>query len=164
MAGLNVGEDHRGVSQVVAVALLIAVTVTLAVGAGAILTGTSGELHEPASADVSVSEATFTASSECAGGSEPEVALDVTLSYLQRVDAIYVLADGGSKQVVWSDPGAEDVGTTKRVANEVPGNGGVDVDIGGGGDVAICVGDEETFRFYAESDGETTLLETYTVD
>ncbi len=164
MAGLNAGGDRRGVSQVVAVALLIAITVSLAVGAGAMLTGTSETLHEPASADVSVSEATFTASSECAGGSEPEVALDVTLSYLQRADTVYVLADGGTKQVVWSDPGPGDVGTTKRVANEAPGNGGVDVDIGGGGDVAICVGDEETFRFYAESDGETTLLETYTVD
>ncbi|MEF8841239.1 MAG: archaellin/type IV pilin N-terminal domain-containing protein [Haloarculaceae archaeon] len=88
MAGLNAGGDGRGVSQVVAVVLLIAVTVTLAVGAGALLTGTTEELHQPASADVSVSETTSTTSSECAGGSEPEVALDVTLSYLDRAESI----------------------------------------------------------------------------
>lgn len=153
---------RRGVSAVVAVALLVAVTVVLAAAAGALLTGASDELHRPPSADVSVAEATFAESSDCPGGA-PEVALDVTLSYLERADAIYVIADGGTKRVVWSAPDAGDVGTTQRIANEAPGNGGVDVDIGGGGDYAICVGDEETFRFYAESDGETTPLETYTV-
>jgi hypothetical protein len=126
--------------------------------------GTVRRLRPPtgrrASADVPISEATFTTSSECPGDA-PEVALDVTLSYLERVETIYVIADGVPEQVLRSPAGGVDVGTTRRVADESAGTADVD---GGGGDVAIPVGDEETFRFDAANDGQTTLPGTYAVD
>jgi hypothetical protein len=96
------------------------------------------------------------------GGSEPEVALDVTLSHLQRADAIRVIADGGTGRVVRSDLGPEDVGTTRRVADEPPGNGAstwTSATVR-----SPSAGQEETVRFYAAHGGETTLLRTYNVD
>jgi FlaG/FlaF family flagellin (archaellin) len=150
---------------VIAVVLLVAIVVVLAASVSVYLLGFGGEVSEPPGAAVSVERTTFTTSSECNGGSDPEVALDVTLVAFQRADTIYVRADAGPKKVIWSDPGPADVGTTKRVANEATGNAaGVDVDIGGGGDVAICPGEDVTFRFYAEYDGQTLALQEIGLD
>ena len=33
------------------------------------------------------------------------------------------------------------------------------VDFGGGGDIALCPGDPAVFEFYAETDGQTTILQ-----
>lgn len=152
--------DDRAVSPVIGVVLLVAVTIVLGTGAATLLFDTGEELHQPPSAAVEITETTFTQSEDCPG--PEEVAIDVTLTQLQRATTIYVIADGGQKQVLWDAPGRADVGATKRVANEAVGNGGTDIDIGGGGDVAICPGDEETFRFYADYDGQTLLLQKYT--
>ena len=152
----SVSGSDRGVSTVIGTVLVVAITVLLVASVAAFLLGFGGEVSEPPSAAVTVEQTTFTTSSECSG---PEVALDVTLAAFQRADTIYVRADGGDKKVIWSDPGPGDVGTTKRVANEVVGNAGVDVDIGGGGDVAICPGEDVVFRFYAEYDGQTVSLQ-----
>lgn len=150
----------RGVSPVIGAILLVALTVVLAAGAGLLLANADDELRGSPSAAVEVTDATFTESEDCPG--PEEVAIDVTLTQYRRADAITVIADGGETETVWADPGGDDVGTTKRVANEQVGKGGTDVDIGGGGDIAICPGDGETFRFYAESDGESLLLRTHT--
>lgn len=147
----------RGASSVIAVVLLVAIVVLLAASVGVYLLGFGEEVSEPPSAAVGVERTTFTFGSDCPG---PELALDVTLTVLQRAETIYVAADGGEKKVIWSDPGPGDVGTTKRVANEVTGTAaGVDVDIGGGGDFAICPGDDVTFRFFAEYDGQTVSIQ-----
>lgn len=154
--------DDRSVSPVIGVVLLVAITVVLAGGVAALLLDSGDELHQSAGAALTVEEARFTDSEDCPG--PEEVAIDVTLSQFQRADTIYVIADGGQTETLWADPGGADVGTTKRVANEAVGNGGTDVDIGGGGDIAICPGDKETYRFYADYDGQTTLLQTYTTN
>jgi len=151
--------DDRGVSTVVGVVLVVGITVLLVASVATFLLGFGDEVSQPPSAAVTVEQTTFATSSECNGGSAPELALDVTLAAFQRADTVYVRADGGEKEVVWSDPGPEDVGSTKRVANEMVGNAGVDVDIGGGGDVAICPGDDVVFRFYAAYDGQTVSLQ-----
>lgn len=156
----RLGNDARAVSPVIGIVLVTAITVVLAVGVAALLLDTGDELHQPPAAAVEISETTFTESEDCPG--PEEVALDVTLTQFQRADTVYVIADGGQKETLWADPGPADTGVTKRVANEAPGNGGTDVDIGGGGDIAICPGDEETFRFYASYDGQTQLLRKYT--
>lgn len=156
----SISEDTRGVSPVLGVVLLVGITVVLAAVTASVAFGSGGKLHEPPSAAVDITEATFTQGQDCPG--PRELAVDVTLSQLQRADTIYVLADGGNKEILWADPGPGDVGTTKRVANELVGNGGTDVDIGGGGDIAICPGDRETFRFFVDYDGQTLLLQKYT--
>jgi FlaG/FlaF family flagellin (archaellin) len=144
------------VSPVIGVVLLVGITVVLAAVVGVAVLGAGERLHQPPSAAVEVTETTFTQSEDCPG--PEEVAIDVTLTQFQRATTIYVIADGGQKEVLWAAPGGTDVGVTKRVANEQVGNGGTDIEIGGGGDIAICPGDKETFRFYADYDGQTLLL------
>lgn len=154
--------DDRAVSPAIGVVLLVAITIVLATVVGVAVLGAGEELHQPPSAAVEITETTFTQNEDCPG--PEEVAIDVTLTQFQRATTIYVIADGGQKEVLWATPGGADVGVTKRVANENVGNGGTDVDIGGGGDVAICPGDRETFRFYADYDGQTLLLRKYTTN
>ncbi|MFB6159685.1 MAG: type IV pilin [Haloferacaceae archaeon] len=155
------GADGRGVSPVVGVILLVAIAVVLATVTATLVTGAGDDLHESPRLAVRVEETTITEGEDCPTASV-EVAVDVTLTRFHRADAVYVVADGGVTKDVWSDPGSDTVGATRRVANEALGNGGVDVDVGGGGDTAICPGDRETFRFFARYDGQTLLLRKHT--
>lgn len=150
-------------SSTIAVVLLVAIVVLLAATTFALATGFSGDLREPARATVTVERTTldFGGASECAG--PEEVAVNVTLTTFERADAIYVVVaeEGGeNRKTLWDDPTGDDVGTTLTLANEVTGPQ-VDVDIGGGGDAAFCPGDSATFRFYAEYDGQTTVLQRF---
>jgi hypothetical protein len=93
-----------------------------------------------------------------------ELTVDVTLENLQQADRIYVIVTSEGDETLrtlWDDPSGENVGETITLANELTSGTPVDVDIGGGGDVALCPGDSATFEFYAETDGQTTLLQRF---
>lgn len=153
----------RGVTSTVGTVLLVAVVVIIAATVGAFATGYADELREPSLASVSVERTTvdFGAASECSG--PEEVVVEVTLDNLQQADRIYVIVTSEGDETLrtlWDDPSGENVGETLALANEVTGPN-VDIDIGGGGDVALCPGDSATVEVYAETDGQTTILQRY---
>jgi flagellin-like protein len=157
----------RGTSSVVGTALLVAVVVVVAAGTMAYLTPIADDLHEPPQLALSVEETTITTGAEycSAYGTNKEIAFEVTLTQFTQADEIYVIVheEGGkTKKTVWADPGPDDVGTSKLLANEVT-SGPVDVDLGqdGGSDIKICPGEDLTLRFYAKQDGETLALQRY---
>jgi flagellin-like protein len=157
------GGRDRGVTSTIAIVLLIAIVVLLSATVFAVATGFTDDLREPARATVTAERTTlnFGAASECAG--PEEVAVNVTLTSFDQADTIYVIVadEGGEdRKTLWDDPSVADVGTTLTLANEVTGPQ-VDVDIGGSGDFAFCPGDAATFRFYAEFDGQTTILQRF---
>jgi hypothetical protein len=151
----------RAVTSTVGTVLLVATVLLVSVTVAAFATGYADELREPSLAAVETEQTTvdFGGDSEC-GGPE-EVVVEVTLTQLQQADRIYVIVtDEGDERLrtLWDDPGSADVGETLVLANEVPGPE-VDVDVGGGSDYALCPGDRATFEFYAETDGQTTILQ-----
>ena len=156
-------------TSTVGTVLLVAVVVLVAATVGAFATGYADELREPSLASLSVERnavdfAEYGTSGECPTGGDVELTVDVTLQSYQQADRIYVIvaSEGDeSLRTLWADPSAENVGETLTLANEVTGGTPVDVDIGGGGDVALCPGDSATFEFYAETDGQTTILQRY---
>jgi FlaG/FlaF family flagellin (archaellin) len=155
------GSADRGVSSTVGTVLLVATVVLVSATVAAFATGYADELREPSLAAVEAESTTvdFGGDSECDGPRETVV--EVTLTQLQQADRIYVIvASEGDEQlrVLWDDPGSSDVGETLVLANEPPGSN-VDVDFGGGGDFALCPGDPAVFEFYAETDGQTTILQ-----
>ena len=155
------GSADRGVSSTVGTVLLVATVVLVSATVAAFATGYADELREPSLAAVEAESTTvdFGSASECDGPRETVV--EVTLTQLQQADRIYVIvASEGDEQlrVLWDDPGPNSVGETLVLANEPPG-ANVDVDFGGGGDVALCPGESAVFEFYAETDGQTTILQ-----
>jgi FlaG/FlaF family flagellin (archaellin) len=168
----------RGVTAVTGVIILVAVVVILSSVVFAFSSGYTDELSEPARVSLSVSQTTISDSNYINENGPPdgcdslegpsELAVDVTLSYLDRADEIYVIVNdegGKRKKVVWDDPSSSDVGTTKTLANEVTAMPGVDVDVGDPGSstggYALCPGDDATFRFYARYDGQTLTLQRF---
>ena len=166
------GTFDRGVSSVVAVVLLVALTVVLA---GTVLLNfgpVTGGLHEPSLAVVSaeqttIEDATHIDENECSNLSgHRELAVEVTLRQLHQADVIYVIvaSEGGEeKKVLWADPSSSNVGETLTLANEVTASDAVDVDIGkpSGSDTAYCPGESATFSIYAEYDDRTSLLQEF---
>lgn len=164
---MSVKKDSKGgrkgteaVSSTVGTVLLIAIAVILAafVGNAALNYLEDGGSDPPPVVGITVEQKNVDigADSECSG--DEEVALDVTLVDYTRAEKIFVAAEGGRDHLVWSNVDNSSVGKTKRLMNEPVGVGGTDVDIGGGGDIALCPGDEETFIFYAEWRGERTVV------
>jgi flagellin-like protein len=152
--------DDRGLSSTVGTVLLIALAVLLAgfVGAAALDYWEQNRSNPPPVVGISVEEKAIDIGSDSDCPGPEEVALDVTLVDYVRADRIYVAAEGGRDHLVWSNVDRSGVGETKRLMNEPVGVGGTDVDIGGGGDYSLCPGDKETFVFYAEYNGERTVV------
>lgn len=157
----RVGMD-RGLTPVVGAALMIVIVVILSAMIAILVTDLGNELgtdtERNPNVGMTVDEVVLTGTGDC--GTGEELALDVTLDIVTRADEIYVRADGGSGQVIWSNPSAS-IGSTKRVANENTGTHGVDVDIGGGGDDCIAPDDDVQFVFYATYDNETKVFKTW---
>ncbi|ESS06620.1 MAG: protein of unknown function (DUF1628), partial [uncultured archaeon A07HB70] len=162
----------RGVTSTVGTVLLVATVVLVATTVGAFATGYADELREPSLVSVSVERnavdfADYGVSGECSPSStDVELTVDVTIENLQQADRIYVIvtSEGDeSLRTLWDDPSPENVGETLTLANESRPGTPVDVDIGGGGDIALCPGDSATFEFYAETDGQTTILQRYEI-
>ncbi len=158
----------RGATSTVAVVLLVAVVVLVSATVFAFTSGVAGDLREPSFATVSVEQSAVEfEEGECVQNDNKnvELAVNVTLTSLQQADTIYVIVvDEGAdrKKTVWDDPGPDDVGETKTLANEDPDDPKVDVDVGAtSGDIAYCPGDSATFEFYAETDGQTTILQRF---
>ena len=156
-------KEKRGtgvVSSTVGMVLLVAIAVILAafVGTAALnyLEGRGSEPPPVVGITVEQKNVDIGSDSECSG--DEEVALDVTLLDYTRAEKIFVAAEGGRDHLVWSNIGNSTVGEKKRLMNEPVGVGETDVDVGGGGDFALCPGDKETFVFYAEWNGERTVV------
>jgi flagellin-like protein len=162
-------DRDRGVTSTVGTVLLVAVVVLVAATTFAFATGYADELREPSLASVSVERnavdfAEYGTAGECPANGDVELTVDVTLESYQQADRIYVIvtSEGDeSLRTLWADPSAENVGETVTLANEVTSGTPVDVDIGGGGDVALCPGDSATFEVYAETDDQTTILQRF---
>jgi archaeal flagellin N-terminal-like domain len=158
--------ENRGVSPVIGIILLVAITVIIAGVTAPLVLDMSSSLHEPSLASVDAEEITF----ETDGNDDPcsdfEKGVVVTLTNYQQADRIYVIAhsEGGENlKEVWEDPSVGDVGTSKMLANEdynpdgnIPSrfSEGEFIDIGGSEDYSYCLNNEATFDFYAESDGQ----------
>jgi flagellin-like protein len=163
------GGRERGVSSTIAVVLMVAVVVLLSATTFAVATGYADDLREPSLASVAVERnavdfADYGVDGECPANGDVELTVDVTLENLQQADRIYVIVTSEGDETLrtlWDDPSGENVGETITLANELTSGTPVDVDIGGGGDVALCPGDSATFEFYAETDGQTTLLQRF---
>lgn len=169
---LNFDLLDRGVSSVIGIILLVAITVIIGSVTASFVMDISNPLHEPSLASADAEKITFEDDSgDCPGDIEEGVV--VTLTNYQQADRIYVIvhSEGGENlKEVWGDPSVEDVGTSVLLANEDYGGNIPDrfseeefIDIGGGGDWSYCPNDEATFDFYAESDGQKTILQRITV-
>ncbi len=167
----NVDYADRGVSTVIGVILLIAITVIIGSVTALFVIDISNPLHEPSLAAVDASETTFSVGEDCPTSTE-EKAVIVTLINYQHADRIYVIvhSEGGETlKTVWEDPSEEDVGTSIFIANDAYNQLDIEfdedefVDIGGSNDWTLCPNDEVTFEFYAESDGQKTILQRLTI-
>lgn len=163
---------RRAVSSTIATVLLVAIVVTLSAGVGVMVGPLASEPAAPSQLALSVERTTIGGPGDgwvepCAGLDNAELAVEVTITQYVRADEVYVIvADEGGEdtKTIWSDPGQDDVGQPKLLANEVTGSTtGVDVDLGGGGDVKLCPDEDVTFRFYAETDDQTLPIRTYTL-
>lgn len=164
---------ERGASSAIGVILIVALTVILSGSVVYFYDDVTQQLHEPSFAALSADETTIedpdnideSGKDGCGSLSgHRELAVNVTLTYFQQADVIYVLVteEGAeTKKVLWSDPSSENVGERLTLANEQTGVDGVDVDIGGGDDWAYCPGEDVTFSFYARYDGRTSLLQEF---
>jgi flagellin-like protein len=162
----NEKRGTEAVSSTVGTVLLIAIAVILAafIGTAALNYLEDGGSEPPPVVGITVEQKNVDigSDSECSG--PEEVALDVTLVDYTRAEEIFVAAEGGRDHLVWSNTDNSTVGEKKRLMNEPVGVGGTDVDIGGGGDFALCPGDEETFVFYAEWKDERTVVREVEVE
>ena len=172
----NVDLPNRGVSSIIGIILLVAITVIIGGVTASFVMDISNPLHEPSMAAVDASETTFSETEDC-DNAPVEKAVIVTLTNYQQADRIYVIvhSEGGETlKTVWDDPDVGDVGTSILLANdnfegdgESPDKfGSMDfIDIGkdSGDDISYCPGDEATFEFYAESDGQKTILQRLTI-
>ena len=171
-------DDTRGASPVVGIILLVAVTVVIAATIGAFALDFNQRLHEPSLATVDTTTITIPTdgNDDCPSGKEKGVV--VQLTGYQQADEIFVIvrSEGGETlKPVWEDPGPDDVGETRLLANEdydSTDNGGniparfdenEFIDIGGSGEFGFCKNEAATVEFYAESDGQRTILAEITV-
>lgn len=96
----------------------------------------------------------------------------VQLTNYQQADRIFVIvySEGGETvKEVWQTPSSGDVGTTRLLVNEPeedfdrPATEVVDIGEDGQQPYSYCKNEQATFNFYAESDGQRTLLEQITI-
>jgi flagellin-like protein len=159
----------RAVTPVIAVVLLVAITVILAGTVALFGGGYTDRNARPSFAVVETEVVTlsFPGAGECPPASnDEELGVRVTLTQYSGADQIYVKVpteDATNKKVLWADPSADTVGETLTLANEVTTFSSVDVDIGGGSDVAFCPGEEAVIEIYAERDDRVQLLQELTV-
>lgn len=156
--------NERGVSPVVGVILMVAITVVLAAVVGAIVLGLGGETTEPASAGFDLSKDIRTS-----GPNAGDLDTQIQVVSISRADAIWVEVDGDpaiwgydpNKGVSSSDVSADDVGPTGTPQAYLLAENGA----GGVGNV-VTVGYKEsvTIRIIGSYDGEATVLKTYETD
>jgi FlaG/FlaF family flagellin (archaellin) len=161
--------DQRGVSPVVGVTLLVALTVLLTATTTALLMPVTGDLSEPSRLSLSVEGTTITPPTAEAGacGTGVELAARVTLTAYDGADEVYVIASGEGGQTtktVWADPSSATVGRSRLLANDNDGDVDVDLGLDGGGDTAICPDEDVTLRFYARTGDDTLTLQRFSFE
>jgi hypothetical protein len=161
--------DSRAATNLVGIILLVGVTVIVATTVVTFAFGFLDGVQTTPQAAITVEEKIVSEPdvNECPD-LNGELALDTTLTAVQRADEVYVIVsdEGGErKKTIFSDPAESDVGTSLVLVNDNDyDDPHVDIGETGGSDIALCPGETATFRFYASYEDETYLIQKYTVD
>ena len=144
---------NSGVSPVVGVILMVAVTVILAAVIGSFVLDLGGSVSQSAQAGVSFDEDV--------GSSD----VDVQLTTVQAADSIWVTTDGSAAVEGGVVSGSNSVGpSTDGIYLLNRGGDGGPGTIVTVGNTSNPLGNDEQISVLGEVDGESTVIQTYTSD